>query len=509
LEDRGLGFTSLDWTIVAVYLVASVAVGLLGKRFVGNVSHYLVAGRELGLYVGIATLAATEIGTITYMYNAELGYKYGFASFAAALISGLVMIVVGRTGFVIRRFREMQLMTVPEYFERKYSLGLRLLTGILVAIGGILNMGVFLKIEGEFLTIVSGTPIKYLVLVMTVILMLEMLYTVLGGMVSVVITDFLQYVLLSVATILVSIYAVHQAGWGHIVAKVTTTMGMAGFNPLVNPKFGFTFLVWQILLWFSVHTCWQTTAMRMFSTKSPETSKRVMTITGFIFLGRGMLPMLWGIAALTLFGTGAMDKGIPLPVVNGETLAPIDAMPAMLARILGPGIKGIVVAGMLAATMSVNSSYLLGWSSIISQDVVLPLRRLLKRDPLSSRRQILVNRLANLFVSMFLMFWGLYYTPPGAVYLYLNITGTIFLAGAFVCVIGGLYWKRANTLGGYLAMLLGATGAIVPYFFLHWSETIAGFGAFGLAALGLVIGSLLGPSNGQASAQNVAGLESQ
>ena len=90
------------------------------------------------------------------------------------------------------------------------------------------------------------------------------------------------------------------------------------------------------------------------------------------------------------------------------------------------------------------------------------------------------------------MFWGLYYTPPGAVYLYLNITGTIYLAGTFICVIGGLYWKRANTAGGYLAMLMGAAGAIVPFFFLHWSENITGFAAFGLAALGLVLGSLRG-----------------
>jgi len=178
--------------------------------------------------------------------------------------------------------------------------------------------------------------------------------------------------------------------------------------------------------------------------------------------------------------------------VNGHTLAPIDAMPAMLANILGPGVRGIVVAGMLAATMSVNSSYLLGWSAVISQDVILPVRAALGKGPLSSRSQIFVNRVANLFVSLFLMFWGLYYTPPGAVYLYLNITGTIFLAGAFVCVVGGLYWRRANLLGGYLAMLMGAAGAIVPYFFLGWSENITGFMAFGLAACGLVAGSLIG-----------------
>ena len=496
-EQRLLGFATIDWVIVGAYLLASLAIGLVGKRYVGSVAGYLVAGRELGLYIGIATLAATEIGTITYMYNAELGYKYGFASFAAAMISGLVMIFVGRTGFVISRFRQMKLMTVPEYFERKYSLGLRLVTGVLVALGGILNMGVFLKIEGEFLTIVSGIASHYLILVMTVILLLEVIYTTLGGMVSVVITDFLQYVLLSVATIVVTLYAVHRAGWGNITHVVAHTMGAGGFSPLVNPQFGWTFLIWQVLLWFSIHTCWQTTAMRMFSTKSPETCKRVMTWTGFIFLGRGMLPMLWGIAALVMFGTGTLVQGVPSPVVNGQTLAPIDAMPTMLAHILAPGVKGLVVAGMLAATMSVNSSYLLGWSAILSQDVVLPVRKLMGRQPLSSKQQILVNRIANLFVSLFLMFWGLYYTPPGAVYLYLNITGTIFLAGAFASVIGGLYWKRANTLGGYLAMIMGAAGAMIPFFFLHWSEKAAGFAAFGLAAAGLVIGSLIGPKRPQ------------
>lgn len=487
-----MSFSLADWLIIIAYLAGSVTIGLLGKRFLGSVEDYLVAGRELGLYAGIATLAATEIGTITFMYNAELGYRFGFASFAAALISGVVMIFVGRTGFIISRFRKLKLMTVPEFFEVRYSRGLRLVTGILVALGGILNMGVFLKIEGEFLTVVSGIPARYLVAVMTVILLLELLYTVVGGMVSVVITDFLQYALLSIATILVTIYSVHFAGWNNIVHKVESTMGAAGFSPIISPKFGWTFLIWQVLLWLSIVTCWQTTAMRIFSTRSPEISKRVMTWTGFIFLGRGMLPMLWGIAALTLFGTGAIDKGVPLPMIQGHAVAPIDAMPAMLAQILSPGIRGIVVAGMLAATMSVNSSYLLGWSSVISQDIVLPLRRIFGKPQLGSRGQLVVNRIANLFVSLFLMFWGLYYTPPGAVYLYLNITGTIFLAGGFVAVVGGLYWKHASTLGGYLAMLLGAAGAIIPFFFLHWNENVTGFASFGLAACGFLFGSLMG-----------------
>jgi SSS family solute:Na+ symporter len=488
-----VNFAAIDWVIVVVYLALSLGIGIVGKRYVGDLTHFLVAGRELGVYVGIATLAATEIGTITFMYMAELGYKAGFAAFAAALISGASMIVIGRTGFIVSRFRELKLMTVPEYFEVKYSRGLRILTGFVVALGGILNMGVFLKIEGQFLMTVSGIDSRYLIAVMTGILVLELVYTVLGGMVSVVITDFMQYILLSIATILISIYAVQSAGWGNIVDKVAHVMGPSGFSPIESPRFGWTFLIWQALLWVSLSTCWQTTAMRMFSTKSPETAKKVMTWTGVIFLGRGMLPMLWGMCALVMFGTGALDKdGIPAPMVHGQTIEPIAAMPAMLAQILGPGVRGIVVAGMLAATMSVNSSYLLGWSSVISQDIVVPIRVAMGKGELSSKKQILVNRISNVFVSLFIMFWGLYYTLPDAVYLYLGLTCTIYLSGVFVSVIGGLYWQRANVTGGYAAMIMGGVGTIVPFFILGWGANVTGFAAFGLAATGLVIGSLLG-----------------
>lgn len=488
-----MNFAVIDWVIVIAYLAGSLVIGIVAKKFVGNLSHFLVAGRELGLHVGIATLAATEIGTITFMYFAELGYKAGFAAFCTAMISGIVMIIVGRTGFIVSRFRELKLMTVPEYFEVKYSQGLRIVTGILVAVGGILNMGVFLKIEGQFLTIVSGIDSKYLVAVMTAILILELVYTVLGGMVSVVITDFLQYVLLSVATILVTIYAVNTAGWENITNKVTSVMGAGGWSPLENPRFGWTFLVWQVLLWFAMSSCWQTTAMRMFSTNSPTTAKRVMTWTGVIFLGRGMLPMLWGICALVILGTGPVGSdGSPTPMLNGQPIEPIEAMPAMISQLLGPGVRGIVVAGMLAATMSVNSSYLLGWSSVLSQDVILPIRSKMGKGDLSSKAQILINRVANVGVSLFVMFWGLYYPLAGSTYLYLTITGTIFLSGAFVSVVGGLYWARANVTGGYAAMLAGAAGAIIPFFFLGWDANITGFCAFGLAAAGLVLGSLLG-----------------
>ncbi|MCX6619976.1 MAG: sodium:solute symporter family protein [Acidobacteria bacterium] len=471
-----MNLTILDWSIILVYLTLSLAAGLYGKRYITGLSDFLIAGRGVGLFLGIATLAATEIGTVTFMYYAELGYASGFAAFITGLIAGAVMIFVGRTGLIIKRMRELQLMTVPEYFEVRYSRNLRLLTGVLVATGGILNMGVFLRIEGVFLATISGIPLEYLKAVMTAILLLELIYTVLGGMVSVVITDFIQFVALSVATVIVTILCISHAGIQNMHDAVSRSMGPAGFDPIVNPQFGWAFIAFQILLWLAMDTCWQTTAMRTFSARDGETSKRIFTWTGFIFLGRGMMPMIWGIAALAILGPGQNS---------------LQAMPTLLAQILPHGLRGIVVAGMLAATMSVNSSYLLGWSSVIAQDIVLPLRK----TPMTGKSQILLNRATNLVVSLFVLFWGIWYTLPGPAYFYLTITGTIFLGGSLASILGGLYWKRANTTGAYAAMICGAMGS-VGFFFLHVSAAYAGLGAFVLAFVGMGVGSLLGKQQG-------------
>jgi SSS family solute:Na+ symporter len=476
-----MAFTPVDWIFIVAYLALSMAAGLYARRYVSGLSDFLVAGRGLGLHIGIATLAATEIGTVTFMYYAELGYKTGFASFVNGLIAGVVMIFIGRTGFIISRLRELRLMTVPEFFELRYSKGLRVLTGTLVATGGILNMGVFLKIEGTFLAIISGIPLEHLRAVMTAILCLELLYTVLGGMVAVVVTDFIQFLTLSLGTVIVTIVCIWHAGWNGMHDAVLTSIGPAGFDPIANPQYGWAFIAFQLLFWVALDTCWQTTAMRTFSMKDAGVSRRVFTWTGFIYLGRGMMPMLWGIAALAVLGPG-QDS--------------LEAMPRLLSGILPHGLLGIVVAGMLAATMSVNSSYLLGWSAILAQDIVAPL----KKTPLTPAGQMLVNRVTNVLVSLFVLFWGLWYTLPGPAYFYLNITATIFLGGSFAGIVGGLYWRRASTLGGYMAMLGGAIGA-VGFFFLKWPAAWAGLGAFVLAFAGLVIGSLMsraGPAPGPA-----------
>src|SRR2546429_9481194 len=111
----------IDWLIIVVYLVGCMAAGIWMRRYVRGVEDFAIAGREMDVNVGIASLAATELGLVTVMYTAQLGYDKGFAGATVGVIMALAMYVVGRTGFVIGPMRIAGVMTIPELFEKRFG----------------------------------------------------------------------------------------------------------------------------------------------------------------------------------------------------------------------------------------------------------------------------------------------------------------------------------------------------------------------------------------------------
>lgn len=469
-------FALVDWLIVGVYLSVVFVAGTIGQRYVRNSSSFLVAGRSMGIHVGMISLVATEIGIITYMYYAEMGVLYGFAAFIAGLIPAGIYVLVGSTGFVINRFRELELVTIPEFFDRRYGRDVRVLAGVLMAVGGALNFGVFPIIEAKFLNIVTGVPQAYIVWTMVLLMAMVLIYTALGGMISVVVTNYVQYAVLAVAMVIITGYCILGVGLGPMVTMVEKRLGQSGFDPFVHKAFGWPFLFWQCLSWLALVTAWAPIASRTFSSEDQRTVRRVFFWTGFLSLARAILPFLWGIAALTYLGA----RKVPA----------IEALPVFLSEVLPMGVAGLVLAGMLAASMSTYSGYLLAWSSVISQDVVMPLagRRL------KAKHELLVNRLTVLCLTVFIIGWGLFYVVPGATYFYLQITANLFLAGTFWTVVAGIYWKGAHRLGAYCSLLLGASATLL-YFVVDdpvgWTGTI-GMVSYGAALVGMVAGSLIG-----------------
>src|ERR1051325_11470937 len=150
--------TPIDWLIIVVYLGGCMVAGIWMRRYVEGVDDFAVAGREMDVNLGIASLAATELGLVTIMYTAQLGFEKGFAGAVIGAIMALAMYAVGKTGFVLEPLRQAGVITIPELFEKRFGVKVRWLAGLFVVLGGLLNMGIFLRLGGEFLVNAAGVP---------------------------------------------------------------------------------------------------------------------------------------------------------------------------------------------------------------------------------------------------------------------------------------------------------------------------------------------------------------
>ena len=488
----------LDGSIVGLYLLVTMAAGLYVRKYVGKVDDFLVAGREMNVYLGIASLAATEFGIVTCMYTAEAGYKYGFAGATPGLAMAASMLIIGYTGFCIKPLRDSGVITIPQLIEQKFGPRVRWAAGVVIVLGGLLNMGVFLRIGGQFLVTIVGLKVTsfnlfgfhvgYLEAMMTVLLIGVATYTILGGMLSVLITDFLQFIVMSVGLIAVTVLVLVNVGWEKIVTTVETNYGAGGFNPFIHPDLGWQYVVFQILLNFAAVLTWQTTIARVLAAKDSRTGQQIYMRTSFFFVCRFLIPGIWGIAALASLGK----------MTNS-----LDAMPTFLATFVPIGLMGLCIAAMLAADMSTDSSYMLSWGSVIYNDIMAPFRK----TPWSEKKGIFVNRTIVAAIGVFLLFYGLWYPLEGDVWTYLGITGTIYLACISVLLISSCYWKRANSWGATAAIIVSA---LIPATFLVLEKTpstmalakavgpyYSGIAAYAGAAAAMIIFSLLKPKGGQ------------
>ncbi len=504
-------FSGLDWAIVAVYLVGTMFAGIAVRKFVGKVEHFLVAGREMGLSLGIASLSATEFGIVTCMYMAQNGYDKGFSGAVVGILGAAAMLFIGLTGFCVKPLRDAGVITIPELLERRFGYGIRRLSGVVIILGGLLNMGVFLRMGGNFLVHVFGISgqaaaraaeaaaspswmnalmawagAHYLELTMTGLLIAVATYTIMGGMLSVLVTDFLQFVVMSIGLLLVTVLILRDVGWGKLTATVMEHYGEGGFNPIAHPKMGWQYIGFNLLLQTAAMLTWQTKIQRLLAAKDSATSRRIYSASCFFTVCACLLPGLWGIAALATLPSGVVPA-------SDTTVA----MPMLLASIVPVGLMGILIASMLAAEMSTDSSYMLTWASVIYNDILSRKRK----AKWTERKRLGANRILVGAIGLFLMFYGLWYEIKGDVWTYLGLTGTVYLSSMSALLIACCYWKRSNNWGALGAIICGA---VFPVGFLVLQKVpateafaerlgpyIPGIAAYVAAGLAMVIGSYL------------------
>jgi SSS family solute:Na+ symporter len=353
---------------------------------------------------------------------------------------------------------------------------------------------------------------------MTVLLIMVAVYTILGGMLSVLVTDYFQFIVMSIGLIAVTGLIMYEVGWQNLVTTATTTngqnvvnavapkfdkegnpiepkpaeepLGAAAYNPLLNRELGWPFVVFNILLNTAATLTWQTTIARVLAAKNTATGRKVYTRTAFFFICQWLLPGIWGIAALAYFTSGGG--------VAPEGMQAMDAMPLFLGHFVPVGLMGLLIAAMLAADMSTESAYMLTWASVIYNDLLAPFHK----ERWSEKTGLLWNRSIVAAIGVFLLVYGLWYKIEGDVWSYLTVTGAIYLSSMSALLISACYLKWTNNWGAIGAIVVGA---IFPVSYLVLQQLPAtkdfanntigpyhsGNAAFAGAFLAMAVGSLM------------------
>jgi SSS family solute:Na+ symporter len=452
-------FGTIDTVIVVVYLLVSLGIGLMVKRYAGSMENYIGAGRKVGTWLGVATMTGTELGLVTVMYNAQKGFTGGFAAFHIGVIAGVGTLFVGMAGFIVGPLRRMEVLTIPEFYEKRFNKNIRILGGVLLVLAGVLNMGLFLKVGSMFVVGVTGLSSEgnALTWVMIALLLLVLIYTTLGGMISVILTDYVQFVVLSIGLLSATVLAVSRLGWSNIFNGVQEQLGAAGFDPtLEGSGFGWSYIFWMVVTTgFVGSAVWPTAVARALAMESEQAVRRQYCWSSLSFAARFVIPIFWGICTLVFITTtpgGADLKELFLSEPGSKpALDNLYAMPVFMGRLLPPVFIGIVTAGMIAAFMSTHDSYFLTWSSVITQDIVAPLRK----THFSTESRVRLTRILIVLMGGYVLYWGLFYTGGQDIWDYMAVTGGIYFTGAFVVLMMGIYWKGTSSFGALLGLLSG------------------------------------------------------
>ncbi|MGH3642995.1 MAG: sodium:solute symporter [Mycobacterium sp.] len=459
----------MDVAIVIVYLAAMLAFGFWGKTRTKNSADFLVAGRRLGPALYTGTMAAVVLGGASTVGGVGLGFKYGISGMwlVVAIAVGLLLLSVAFAG----RIQRLRVYTVAQMLRLRYGIDATSSSGI-VMVAYTLMLSVTSTIAyATVFNVLFGTSRTVSVIIGGAIVML---YSSIGGMWSITLTDMVQFVLKTIGVFFLLLpFTWHEAGGLDGIRERANgamfDLGAIGTETIITffVVYSFGMLIGQDI--------WQ----RVFTARSPKVAKWGGTAAGIYCLFYGVAGALIGMAASTFLpGVEAKDDVYAL---IAETILPV-------------GVSGIVLAAAVAAMMSTASGALIATATVARTDVKPLLQRLVGRTPGAeeedAERDVHSDRLYVVVLGIaVIVIAALLNDVVGA----LTIAYDILVGGLLVSILGGFLWKRATGTGALCAMALGTVVTLgsMAVFGVLANEPIY----FGLAAslVAYVVASLLTP----------------
>lgn len=441
---------------VIIYMLVMVGIGWWSSRKIKDSTDYIVAGRRLPLFFTIGTLFATWFCAGTLMGATAQAYLFGnqgviFDPWGAALC----LILAGI--FFVRMMRRGGYLTLVDFFDIRYGKKMGIASSVVLVIAEIGWVGAQLVAFGTILQLFTGLPLAYGIIISCAVLIV---YTYLGGMWSVTLTDVVQMIVLIVGIVIILPYAISSiGGWDYFFSHAGNWGELPTFAIAPTAEEGF---LWYFGLpgWFYYIGAWmaiglgsipaQDLMQRILSAKDEKTATVGSYVAGGLYLVVGMIPVILGIAMFEL------NANLAIP--ETEMI-----LPWLAITYLPPILTTVFVAGMIAALMSSSDSALLATSSIIGYNGL----KYVKPEA-TSEEALKITRLFVPIVAIFSLLLALY---AETIYMLVVIAWSIILVGLFAPYAAGYFWKKCNETGALLALICGFVSWVALSFYYYYAET--------------------------------------
>ncbi|WP_110708352.1 sodium:solute symporter [Salinicola sp. CR57] len=417
----------LDLLVVAFYAAGMLLLGCWGMKRARSSDDYLVAGRRLGPGLYLGTLSAVVLGGASTVGTVKLGYVYGLSGLWLCGALGLGLIVLSLV--LAKPLAKLKLYTITQLLERRYTPAAKSVSSAVMLAYDLMIAVTSTIAIGTLVTVLFALPSWVGVVIGGTIVVI---YSTLGGMWSLTLTDIVQFVIMTVGMIgLMLPLTVHYAGgWDTLVASAAP-----GHFSLTG--IGWSTIVTYFVIYFLGILIGQDIWQRVFTARSTRVARFAGTAAGVYCLIYGAIGALVGVAASVL-----------LP----DLADPNNAFAAVAQLALPDGLRGLIVAAAMAAMMSTASAGMLAASTLMTRDLLPALRGGRQSERVSSYRLwTLLMGLVTIVIAL------LVDDVIGA----LTIAYNLLVGGMLVPILGALYWRRASNSGAIAAMAAGSLGVIV------------------------------------------------
>ena len=427
---------TVDYLVMAAYLLGIVGVGWWGKKRAASKSDFLVAGRRLGPLMYTGTMAAVVLGGASTIGGVRLGYTYGISGAAMVFAIGLGLLAL--SVFFSARIARLKVYTVAEMLSLRYGDTAAVISGVVMWIYTLMLVVTSTIAYASVFDVLFDVPSWVAVLIGGTIVVG---YSALGGMWSITLTDMVQFVVksLGVLVLLLPIAVVKAGGFSAMADKLPD-----GFlSPTsIGGQTIFTFVLIYTFGMLIGQDIWQ----RVFTARSDRVAAWGGTVAGVYCLVYALAGAVIGMATKTLY----------------PSLAAADqAFATIVQHALPTGVRGLVLAAALSAMMSTASGALIASATVANNDIWARLSRRTRSTEAATGSEdgdeISANRLAIVVLGVAAMAIA---CVLGDVIEALTVAYNLLVGGLLVPILGGLLWKRGNLQGAMASMIAGGTTVI-------------------------------------------------